>query len=157
MEASPNLRCLLITVQGGQIILPNSLVVEVLPYATPLRIETAPHWVVGAMLWRNLTTPLISLGRLIFRVAPDADLNSRIIIAHALGADSNLPHFGILGTAAPRPLNLQRHEISLDPETPESELNRPGVLTWALYQEQPVIIPDMETIKAVLQPLVRRA
>ena len=84
---------------------PNSLVVEVLPYATPLRIETAPHWVVGAMLWRNLTTPLISLGRLIFRVAPDADLNSRIIIAHALGADSNLPHFGILGTAAPRPLN----------------------------------------------------
>jgi len=157
MEASPNLRCLLITVQGGQIILPNSLVVEVLPYATPLRIETAPHWVVGAMLWRNLTTPLISLGRLVFRVASDADLNSRIIIAHTLGSDSKLPHFGILGTAAPRPLNLQRHEIIPDPETPASELNRPGVLVWARYQEQPVVIPDLETIEAVLQPLVRRA
>ena len=79
-EASANLRCLLVALQGGQILLPNSLVVEVLPFATPLRIETAPHWVVGAMLWRNLTTPLISLGRLIFRVAPEADLNSRIII-----------------------------------------------------------------------------
>lgn len=157
MEASPNLRCLLITVQGGQLILPNSLVVEVLPYATPLRIETAPHWVVGAMLWRNLTTPLISLGRLVFRVAADADLNSRIIIAHTLGSDSKLPHFGILGTAAPRPLNLQRHEITPDQEAPKSELNRPGVLIWARYQEQPVIIPDLETIEAVLQPLVRRA
>jgi chemosensory pili system protein ChpA (sensor histidine kinase/response regulator) len=62
-NAPSNLRCLLITVQGGQVILPNSLVVEVLPFATPLRIEAAPHWVVGAMLWHNLTTPLISLGR----------------------------------------------------------------------------------------------
>ncbi|MCC7220668.1 MAG: chemotaxis protein CheW [Candidatus Contendobacter sp.] len=157
MEASANLRCLLITVQGGQLILPNSLVVEVLPYATPLRIEGAPHWVVGAMLWRNLTTPLISLGRLIFRVGSDADLNSRIIIAHTLGTDSKLPHFGILGTAAPRPLNLQRHEIAMDTEAPKSELSRPGVLLWARYQEQPVVIPDLETIEAVLQPLVRRA
>ena len=85
MEASSNLRCLLIAVQGGQVILPNSLVVEVLPFATPLQIEAAPHWVVGAMLWRNLTTPLVSLGRLIFRVAPEADLNSRIIFINAVG------------------------------------------------------------------------
>ena len=104
MDASSNLRCLLITVQGGQVILPNSLVVEVLPFATPLRIEMAPHWVVGAMLWHNLTTPIISLGRWFFSVAPDADLNSRVIIVNTLGADSRLPHFGILGTAAPRPI-----------------------------------------------------
>ena len=43
MEASSNLRCLLIAVQGGQVILPNSLVVEVLPFATPLQIEAAPQ------------------------------------------------------------------------------------------------------------------
>ena len=154
MEASSNLRCLLIAVQGGQIILPNSLVVEVLPFATPLQIEAAPHWVVGAMLWRNLTTPLVSLGRLIFRVTPEADLNSRIIFINALGSDSRLPHFGILGTSVPRPLDLQRHEITLDPAV--ADLNRPGVLSWARYQDQSVVIPDLETIEAVLQPLVRR-
>ena len=157
MEAFPNLRCLLITVQGGQIILPNSLVVEVLPFATPLRIEAAPHWVVGAMLWRNLTTPLVSLGRLVFRVTPDADLNSRIIIVNTLGSDSRLPHFGLLGTSAPRPLNLQRHEINLDPDVPEADLRRSGILSRARYQDQPVLVPDLEAIEAVLQPLVRRA
>lgn len=154
MDASLNLRCLLITVQGGQVILPNSLVVEVLPFATPLRIEAAPHWVVGAMLWRNLTTPLVSLGRLIFRVAPEADLNSRIIFINALGSDSRLPHFGFLSTSVPRPLSLQRQEINLDPA---AELNRPGVLSWAHYQDHPVVIPDLDAIEAVLQPLVRRA
>ena len=155
MEASSNLRCLLIAVQGGQVILPNSLVVEVLPFATPLQIEAAPHWVVGAMLWRNLTTPLISLGRLIFRVAPEADLNSRIIFINALGSDTRLPHFGILSTSVPRPLDLHRHEITLDPAV--TDLNRPGVLSWARYQDQPVVIPDLDVIEAVLQPLVRRA
>lgn len=157
MDASANLRCLLITVQGGQVILPNSLVVEVLPFATPLRIEMAPQWVVGAMLWHNLTTPLISLGRLIFGVAPDADLNSRIIILNTLGADSRLLHFGILGTAAPRPLNLQRQDIDQDLAVAEAERQRPGVLSWARYQDQSVFIPDMDAIEAVLQPLVRRA
>ena len=155
MEASSNLRCLLIAVQGGQVILPNSLIVEVLPFATPLQIERAPHWVVGAMLWRNLTTPLVSLGRLIFRVTPEADLNSRIIFINALGSDSRLPHFGILSTSVPRPLDLQRQEITLDPAA--ADLNRPGILSWARYQDQPVVIPDLDAIEAVLQPLVRRA
>ena len=151
------LRCLLIAVQGGQLVLPSSLVVEVLPFATPLRIESAPHWVVGAMLWHNLTTPLISLWRLIFRVAPESDLNSRIIIVNTLGTDSKLPHFGILGTSAPRPFNLQRHEITLDPGVPEAEQRRPGILSWARYHDQSLIIPDLEAIEGVLQPLVRRA
>lgn len=157
MEASSNLRCLLVNVQGGQAILPNSLVVEVLPFATPLRIEAAPHWVVGAMLWRNLTTPLVSLGRLIFRVPPDADLNSRIIIVNTLGADSRLPHFGVLGTSAPRPINLQRDDLEPDSDVGEEDLHLPGILSWARYQDKPIIIPDMEAIEAVLRPLVRRA
>ena len=156
MDASPSLRCLLITVQGGQVILPNSLVAEVLPFATLLQIETAPRWVAGAMLWRNLTTPLVSLGRLIFRIAPDRDLNSRIIIAHTLGTDPRLPHFGVLSTAAPRPVSVQRTDLDFDLEIPDAERNRPGVLSWATYQDQLVVIPDMDSIEAVLRPLVRR-
>lgn len=157
MDAAENLRCLLISVQGGQAILPNSVIVEVLPFATPLKIESAPHWVVGAMLWRNLTTPLISLGRLIFRVSAESDLNSRIIIVNTLSADARLPHFGILGTSAPRPINLQREELKLNQQVEEADLKLPGILSWAHYQEQPVIVPDLEAIEAVLQPLVRRA
>jgi chemosensory pili system protein ChpC len=157
METSSSLRCLLISVQSGQLILPNNLVAGVLPFATPLRIENAPLWVVGTMLWRNLLTPLVSLGQLIFRVTPELDLNSRIIFVNALGADAQLRHFGILGTSAPRPLNLQRHELQPDPKILASDQSRPGVLSWARYQEQPVVVPDLEAVEAVLRPLIRRA
>jgi chemosensory pili system protein ChpC len=157
MENFSNLRCLLISVQGGQLVLPNNLVTEVLPFATPLRIEGAPPWVVGTMLWRNLTTPLVSLGQLIFRVPPETDLNSRIIFVNALSADSQLTHFGVLGTSAPRPLNLRRHDLQPDSAIPASEPDRPGVLSWARYQEQAVVVPDLDAIEAVLRPLIRRA
>lgn len=157
MDANPNLlRCLLINVQNGQVLLPSSLVVEVLPFATPLHLESAPPWVVGAMLWHNLTTPLISLGRLVFDVAPSADLNSRVIIINTLGSDPHLPHFGILGTAAPRPINLERHEIQAVAEPAAAEQQRLGVLSWGHYEDQPVLIPDLDAIEAVLQPLVHR-
>ena len=157
MDANPHLlRCLLITVQNGQVLLPSSLVVEVLPFATPLHLESAPPWVVGAMLWHNLTTPLISLGRLVFDVAPSADLNSRVIIVNTLGSDAHLPHFGILGMAPPRPVNLERHEIQPMLEAAQPEEPRFGVLSWGRYEEQAVLIPDLDGIEAVLQPLVRR-
>jgi hypothetical protein len=67
-----------------------------------------------------------------------------------------LPRFGILGTAAPRPLNLQRQDIDHDLEVAEAERQRPGILNWARYQDQSVLIPDMDAIEAVLQPLVQR-
>lgn len=156
METPSNLRCLLITVQGGQAILPNSLVVEVLPFATPLGIENAPHWVIGAILWRNLTTPLVSLGRLIFQVPPAEDTHSRIIIVNALDADSRLPYFGILGTAPPRPINLQRSDLQAI-DTVSAADSRLPVLRWVHYQDELTIIPDLEAIEAALKPLVRRA
>lgn len=156
METSPSLRCLLINVYGGQLLLPGSLVVEVLPFATPLQIEAAPHWVVGAMLWKNLTTPLVSLAHLIFRVAETEINYSRIIIINALGADPKLPHFGLLGAAPPRSINLRREELTPDETVPEAEQHRPEVLCWARYEDQSVVIPDLEALEAVLRPLVHR-
>jgi chemotaxis signal transduction protein len=112
--------------------------------------------VVGAMLWRNLTTPLISLGRLIFRVPPEADLNSRIIIVNTWAPIPSCPISAFWAPPRPRPLNLQRGDIKAGSQS--EELTCTGrVLSWARYQDQPVIIPDMDAIEAVLQPLVRRA
>ena len=46
------LRCLLVGFAGGRLLLPGTMIVEVLPYATPLRAPDTPHWVLGSLLWR---------------------------------------------------------------------------------------------------------
>ena len=99
--------------------------------------------------------PLVSLGRLIFRVPPEDDLHSRIIIVNTLNADSRLPHFGILATAAPRPINLQRCDLQSNPDVEDADLPLP-VLSWARYHAGPALIPAIDTIEALLPPRVRR-
>jgi chemosensory pili system protein ChpC len=142
------LRSLLIAFQGGQAILPNSAVVEVLPFAPSLGIENAPRWVIGAMLWKALTIPLVSLERLIVTEnASETGHYTRIIIVHALGNHPRLRYFGLLGSEAPRIIELERSgislEINLDPLPT-------GVLNRVLVYGQSAVIPDMDAIESIL-------
>lgn len=145
------LRCFLIPFPDGQVVLPTSLVAEVLPFATPLKIEHAPSWVVGAMLWGARTTPLVSLGQLCFNQSPTRG-NSRIIVVHALSNEPKLRSYGLLASDAPHLIDLTRSNIVLDQEAEpcaqECLLNRVKV------NGKPAIIPDLDAIERRLAPLL---
>ena len=151
MEQSQTLRSILISFQGGIAILPNSTVVEVLPFATPLRMEEAPPWVVGAILWKTLTIPIVSLERLVYRTDPGIGAHSRIIVVSALGNNPRLRDFGFLGTEAPQLMELERNDITVN-ETSEPAL--PGVSSRVKVKGREAVIPDMVAIEAVLGRLV---
>ena len=151
-EQVQSLRTLVINFKGGRALLPNSTVVEVLPFATPLRMEQAPPWVVGAMLWRSRTMPLVSFERLVLRTSPGPGAHTRIVVVNALGRDPRLPNFGFLGTEAPRPISLSRDLIG---DNPDAEPATPGVLAQVLLDGQEAIIPDMNAIEAVLSRVIR--
>jgi len=148
------LRSFFIPLQGGQAILPNSSLVEVLPFAAPLKLENAPPWVVGTLLWRSLNIPLVGLEWLIYDTGPGPGSHARIVMINTFGKDSRLPHFGIMGTTVPRLINLERTQIAFD-ETAESL--RPGVLSWVKVNGQRACIPDIDAIEAQLVPLMYRA
>ena len=151
MEKPQPLRCILIHFQDGLAILPDSTVVEVLPYAKPLFIEGAPPWVMGAFLWKAVTIPLISLERLVNRVNPGANLHTRIVVVNALGHDPKLRNFGFLGTEAPQLLDVYREDMK-----PHDNVEPvPGVLGRALFRGQEAVIPDMRAVESVLSRLVR--
>ncbi len=154
-QTTQALRSLLIPFQGGRAIVPNSIVVQVLPFATPLRVENAPPWVVGAMLWRARTIPLVSLGRLIHEAdaEPGGSAHARIVVVHTLGDDPNLPNFGILATDIPHLLNnLLRDDVVPDGSAmgalPEGILNR------ARIKGEAAIIPDLDAIEVVLRRIM---
>lgn len=147
------LRTFLIPFQNGQAILPNSSMVEVLPYATPLRLANAPPWVVGTMLWRALNVPLISLECLVSGPQNEAESYSRIVMVNTLGNDPRLLYLGLLGTDAPHLVNLERQDIVLDDT---AEPPGPGVLSRVRVKEQPALIPDLEALEAALRPLMHQ-
>ncbi len=152
MQEAQLLPTLLIPFLGGHAILPSNTVVETLPFATPLKLENAPPWVVGAILWQARTTPLISLEYLLDGKDPGLHGHSRIIMVHALGNNPNLPHFGFLGIGMPRSLELKREAIILDGPV---GLAPDGILRRVLIDNESVVIPDMDAIEAALVTVVR--
>jgi chemosensory pili system protein ChpC len=153
IQTQQTLRSFIIPLQNGQAILPNSLMVEVLPFATPLKVENAPAWIVGIMLWRARNVPLVSLERLVYETDPKTEAHARIIMINALQGDPGLSYFGLLSKDAPRLINLERTEIVPEQVT-QLQPPRLGVLNWVRIREQATFIPDIDAIEAVLGPLM---
>jgi chemotaxis signal transduction protein len=151
LEQSQVLRSFLIPLQGGQAILPNSSLVEVLPFAIPLKLDKSPPWVVGTTLWKTVNVPLVSLDRLIYDSDSTLDTNTRIVMVNALGSDSRLPYLGLLGINMPRVITLERAQITLDVTAGPL---KPGVLSWVQVGDQGGCIPDIDAIEAQLLPLL---
>lgn len=151
----PTLRSFLIPFPGGQAVLPNSLVVEVLPFATPLKIGGAPPWVVGAVLWQARTTPVVSLGRLLGDEDSSGGGHARILVVKALGGDPKLSHYGLLASGAPHPLSLKCADVVPDEQvTPDEDAGRLWLSRRVRVNGEPVVIPNLDAIEAALAPLL---
>ena len=147
------LRTLAIPFRDGQAVLPNSLVVEVLPYAPPLGIDGAPRWVLGSMLWKAQPLPLISLEFLVHQnQAPEVGLHNRIIVVQAVSNQPKLRNFGFVGSEAPRMVELERGHIAN-----EIFLQAPpeGISNQVLVHGERAVIPDMDKIESTLSKLLR--
>jgi chemosensory pili system protein ChpC len=147
-------RAFLLPSKGAHILLPHSSMVEVLPFATPLTMENAPTWVVGTMLWRALDVPLVVLENLVLNIQPELNSHTRIVMINTLNSQADFPYVGLLGSDAPRLININYDEIvRIDPLP---EFTGSGVLSWTQVKDHIAIIPDMDAIEAALGPLVRR-
>lgn len=138
----------------GHALLPHSSMVEVLPFATPLRLENAPLWVAGTMLWRSLNIPLVALETLVFDTRPEPDSHTRIVMINTLNNRPGLPYMGLLGTDAPRLTNLHDDDIvQVDAAVPTAA----AVAMWVQAKEQILVIPDLDVIEASLAPLMQHS
>lgn len=149
---SQSLRCLLIPLQTGQVIVPHSSVVEVVSGMAPLPLAQAPAWVYGGIVFRAHTLPLISLDRLISDKAASFQAYTRIIVVNAPASAPVLPYVGVLGVQSPRPIMLDYDDIAVDRAAgPAVE----GISSRVRVKGQAAIIPDITALATVLTPLER--
>lgn len=149
------IRAFLLPIKSGYVLLPHSSMVEVLPFATPLTMENAPSWVVGTMLWRALDVPLVALENLVLNIQPELDSHTRIVMINTLNAHVDFPYIGLLGTDAPRLINVNYDEIARIEHPPE--FTGSGVLSWTQFKDHVAIIPDMDIIETALSPLMQHS
>jgi len=91
------IRCLMLPLHGGSLVVPNAVVAEVLhnqwldePH------DSAPGWLSGSLQWQdNDELPVISFETLCDQAMGEQDRDTAVVVLHCLGEDPRLRHYGI--------------------------------------------------------------
>ena len=111
--ASKEIRTLLATISGGTVLLPGSVVAEVIDFSSPKPYEDAPAWLLGEVGWSDWSVPLVSFARLAGTSDMEtANERSRILVVKSLAESSAAPYLGILINGVPRMAKVSSNSLS---------------------------------------------
>jgi chemosensory pili system protein ChpC len=140
---SPELHCMVIPAGAYELLLPTSVVAEVVDYAPPEPMEAAPPWLMGHVEWEDRQVPLFSFGALIDGVeAGDVPPRSRIVVLKSLNGSGRVPWLGLLVHDLPRPVTVKPEDL-LEAGDEKKSL---GVFRRVKLEEREVIVPDIDRL-----------
>ena len=148
------IRGVLIQVREARLLLPNATIAEVLSFATPEPVDTAPDWLLGRIRWRGWQLPLVSFSRFAGIAEEEGGLGSKVIVLKALGGDTRHPYFAMLTQGFPRLVTVTEAALAtLDDsdEVPE------GVLARVRMNEDEAIVPDLAALEESVQAAMAAA
>lgn len=141
MSAS-EVRCVLVPVTGGELLLPNAAIAEVANFSQPESVADTPEWLLGMLLWRGWQVPLVSFSMLAGTAPAEDQEGARICYAKSLVGNERMPYFALLAQDFPRLTTVTRTSLV---ET--SQENRPiGVAGNVIVEDHIAIIPDLERL-----------
>lgn len=146
-ERGDSVHSLVIPVSGRNLVLPNAVVAEIVPYHTPEPISGGSSWLLGWLDWRDQRVPLISLEALAGRLPDQAVAGARIAVLNGLGGHPELPFFALVTQGIPRLVRIS--ELSITP-APQAVGDDPTVRLQVLVEGEPAVIPDIDALEDLL-------
>ena len=101
--ASAEIRTIMAPLTDGYIVLPNSVVAEVLAYSAPEPFKNSPIWLMGELAWHGWQVPVISYEQLIDEnVGHISTSRARILIIKTLGESTQVNYIGLVIQGLPK-------------------------------------------------------
>ena len=123
------LRTILAPLNEGYVMLPNSVVGEILNFNSPEPFKQGPGWLLGEIAWHGWQVPVINYERMIKdNGITTITSKSRILIVKTLGESTQVNYIGLLIQGLPRlkkvnASTLQELETEELPETVFSKVS----------------------------------
>lgn len=154
MSDLPNeLRGVIVQTGAGQLLLPNSVITEVLSYSDPDAIEGGPVWLLGLIRWRGWQVPLIDFAGLAGARARSGAAQAgrrRVIVVKALGGNPRMPYLALLADGFPRLVTVKASALEAPDESADAEA---CIRAIASLNEEEAIIPDLDQVEAKVTAL----
>lgn len=147
--AQVEVRTLLTPLTSGHLLLPNSVVAEILEYSPPRPFKQAPGWLLGELEWHGWQVPVVSFLQVINKRTQDAvTKKSRILVIKTLGESTQLNYVGLLIQGLPKIKSVTAQSLIEDKLAVKSG----AVFSQVSVDEIPAFIPEI----AVLTNLVEK-
>lgn len=148
--AGLKMRTLIIPLSGATLLVPNTAVAEVSDYRTPQAISEAPAWLLGKMLWRGRSIPLVAFEVLLGFSAGAGGVHARAVVCNTLNANPQLPFLAILSQGIPRLQELKADMI----EAQEQDAQDAAVVAAKVQVAgREAIIPNLDVLERQLLQL----
>jgi chemosensory pili system protein ChpC len=142
-ETPTEIRTLLAPVSGGQVILPGSVVAEVVSYQSPVQNAGAPVWLLGGINWNNWNIQVVSFAMLAGLSKKEVPgTRTRILIVKSLSESTRVPYFGILISGVPRLAKVSDNTLT----EPKKLSDFPCVFREVTIDGEQALIPDMDEL-----------
>jgi chemosensory pili system protein ChpC len=139
-------RSLWIPLRDVNMLLPNVAVAEVNNYHVPEEQPDTPDWMLGSIVWREQTIPVISLEALCGHMVPTNLVYSRLMIVNSVRPDSTVQFYAIVAAGLPRLIQFDNTVASgVEP----CEL--PALQCRVFLDREQAVIPDLDYIQGQVE------
>ena len=153
-DKKEEIRTLLAPVAGGTILLPGSVVAEVIDFSDPEPYTDAPAWLPGGMNWNEWSVPVVNFAVLAgTSKKKKPDPGSRVLIVKSLSESSSVPYLGLLISGVPRLAKVKADSLS----KPKKLADFPCVFREVTIDKEQALIPDLDKMTQLVEETVNIA
>jgi len=142
------LRTILAPLNEGYVMLPNSVVGEILNFNSPEPFKQGPAWLLGEIAWHGWQVPVINYERLIRdNGITTITSKSRILIVKTLGESTQVNYIGLLIQGLPRLKKVSENTLQ---ETQTEELPE-TVFSRVSIDNLQAVIPELGDLTRIVE------
>jgi len=150
-ESNTEIRTLLASVSGGKLLLPSSVVAEIISYTASSRPKNAPDWLLGETGWNDWKVPVISFASLAGKCEfEEATAKTRVLVVKSLSESIVTPYLGILIRGVPRMIKVGAGSLT----EPKRLSDYPSVFREVTIGEEQALIPDLDKLTLMVEQAV---
>lgn len=145
-EIEIQIRGLIIPLQVGRLILPDSMIVQILTGAEISPVSDAPTWLLGTTVWQKRSIPVTS-----FELASNQQYNPiqqpRLLVLKSINNIEKMPFYAITLASIPRPVQVTGENMTAVENAGPSS---PVILNEVLVDGEPTSIPNLDALEDIL-------
>ncbi len=144
------LSCVMIPLNGMQLLLPNICIAEILPWRRVKVLDDAPDWCLGLLGWRGESIPVIRFERFNNTSAEDRKVGRCMIVMNRARTADAIPFYALAADGLPRMVQLTEDDLTNIP----TKLGKAEVVSLRVGTET-AVIPDLKLIEQHVSELTK--